>query len=196
MSSQLIRTFLVLLTCSSLFAASPAYALEYEGVDFPERVKLAGSQTEIQLNGIGTRSKFIFDIYIGALYTRDKSSSEQIIIEEMTGPKRIMMHFLYEEVERDKLVDAWHEGFDNNNDDETLASLQARIDQFNAYFPTLKQGDQVTLDYVPRKGTTVTIKGNELGVIEGEDFFKALLKIWLGDEPADADLKEGMLGLD
>ena len=33
------------------------------------------------------------------------------------------------------------------------------------------------------------------GVIEGEDFNAALLDIWLGEEPADDDLKEEMLGL-
>ena len=51
------------------------------------------------------------------------------------------------------------------------------------------------LDYVPGSGTKVTIKGVEKGVVEGEDFNAALLDIWLGDEPADDDLKEAMLGL-
>jgi len=31
-------------------------------------------------------------------------------------------------------------------------------------------------------------------VIPGEDFNRALLRIWLGDRPADGDLKRGMLG--
>jgi hypothetical protein len=32
------------------------------------------------------------------------------------------------------------------------------------------------------------------GTIEGADFFQAVLRIWLGDKPADSGLKRGMLG--
>ncbi len=184
----------IMLVVSLLLFSRTATAVEFGGLDFPDRAKLQGSPIEMQLNGIGYRSKFFFKIYIGALYTPEKSSSPQVI-REMHGPKRILMHFLFEEVERQKLVDGWDEGFANNNDEETLKTLSARIKQFNDYFPTLREGDEVMLDYVPRTGTRVVIKGNELGVIKGEDFFIALLNIWLGDEPADEGLKEAMLGL-
>jgi len=30
--------------------------------------------------------------------------------------------------------------------------------------------------------------------IAGEDFYRALLRIWLGDKPVDGDLKQGLLG--
>jgi hypothetical protein len=30
--------------------------------------------------------------------------------------------------------------------------------------------------------------------IPGEDLYRALLRIWLGDKPVDGDLKKGMLG--
>jgi len=33
-------------------------------------------------------------------------------------------------------------------------------------------------------------------IIEGTDFYTALLDVWLGEEPADSDLKQAMLGLD
>jgi len=55
-------------------------------------------------------------------------------------------------------------------------------------------GDIVLLDYVPGKGTAVKINGVEKGIVEGEDFNKALLDIWLGEEPADDGLKDAMLG--
>lgn len=47
---------------------------------------------------------------------------------------------------------------------------------------------------MPRKGTQVWINGTLKGSVAGEDFSQALLKIWLGKKPADADLKEAMLG--
>ncbi len=177
-----------------LLFAGMAQSVEFGGVQFPDRLKLKGSLVDVQLNGIGYRTKFFFKIYIAALYLPEKTRSPQIALE-MPGAKRIAMHFLYEEVAREKLVDAWTEGFENNNDETTLAKLRDRIKQFNDYFPGMREGDEVLLDYVPKIGTRVIIKGNEVGVIKGEDFFQALLKIWLGDEPADEDLKEAMLGL-
>ncbi len=175
--------------------ASTASAVEFYDIQFPDKLKLPGTHSEIQLNGIGYRTKFFFKIYIGALYTLEKSSSPDII-KEQPGAKRIQMNFLYDEVSKEKLIKAWNEGFESNNDEATLAKLAERIKQFNNYFPTLKAGDVVLLDYIPRTGTHVSIRGTEVGVIKGKDFYDALLDIWLGDEPADEDLKEAMLGID
>jgi len=60
----------------------------------------------------------------------------------------------------------------------------------------MKKGDRIVIDYLPERGTQVTVKGNLKGVIPGEDFNQALLRVWLGDEPADKGLREGMLGED
>jgi hypothetical protein len=40
----------------------------------------------------------------------------------------------------------------------------------------------------------VSIKGEVKGTIKGLDFKKAVFGIWLGEKPADAKLKKGMLG--
>lgn len=182
------------LAMTMMFVAT-AQAVEFGDVQFPDTLKVKGSPVELQLNGVGYRTKFFFKIYIGALYLPEKSSSPEVIYEQ-PGPKRIHMHFLYEEVEREKLVNGWNEGFENNNDEAALVKLKDRIEQFNNVFPTLREGDEVLLDYIPHKGTRVTIKGNEVALIKGRDFYQALLKIWLGDEPADEDLKEAMLGIE
>ena len=57
-----------------------------------------------------------------------------------------------------------------------------------------KSGDTILLDYVPGTGTRVLINGESKGMIPGEEFNRALLRIWLGDQPADAALKKAMLG--
>ena len=174
--------------------SSVAQATEFEGVSFPDKVTLGGSKVPLQLNGVGFRTKFIFDVYIGALYTKEKVNSRDAA-QALKGPNRIHMHFVYSEVSKEKLVDGWNDGFEGNNSYETLKALSQRIDKFNAMFSTVVAGDVVLLDYVPGKGTTVTIKGVEKGVVEGDDFNAALLDIWLGSEPADDDLKDAMLGL-
>ena len=74
-------------------------------------------------------------------------------------------------------------------------SLKARIEQFNALFVTVKKSDVINLNYTPTSGTQVVINGSNKGAIKGQDFFTAVLKIWLGEEPADDDLKIAMLGI-
>jgi hypothetical protein len=103
------------------------------------------------------------------------------------------MYFLYDEVSRDKLVGGWTAGFENNSK-KNLSELQARLNQFNNFFQDMKKGDDVTFDFLDTGATTVTINGKVAGSIDGADFQKALLLVWLGDDPADDDLKEAMLG--
>ena len=104
------------------------------------------------------------------------------------------MHFLYDEVSKDKLVDGWTEGFEKNQNKAAMDRLRRRLDQFNALFDTVHSGDVIELDYLPAAGTIVRIKGAKKGVIEGADFNHALLAVWLGDQPADDDLKKALLG--
>ena len=53
----------------------------------------------------------------------------------------------------------------------------------------------VHLDWLPDSGTRLTFNGTAKGSdIAGEDFYRALLRIWLGDKPAQDDLKEHLLG--
>jgi hypothetical protein len=56
-----------------------------------------------------------------------------------------------------------------------------------------KKNDVVTLDFVDG-GTKVALNGEPRGVIPGEAFNIALIRIWLGDKPAQGDLKKAMLG--
>jgi hypothetical protein len=144
------------------------------------------------LNGAGTRKKFFVKVYVGALYLPKKVTSVDAVLNE-TGPKRVLMHFLYKKVEGYKLADGWTEGFENNSESE-MDKLKARLADFNKLFMDVKKGDVILLDYLPGQGTRVTIKGQEKGTIPGEDFNRALLKVWLGPEPADAGLKGAMLG--
>lgn len=183
----------ILLVLLLIFSSGATNAREFHDMQFADKVTIPGTQQVLQLNGIGYRSKFFIKIYIGALYTVDRVKTPGEVLSQ-SGPKRLLMHFLYSEVSREKLVDAWNEGFEENTPAGDLAKLRERIDQFNAMFPTLHSGDEVLLDYIPDKGTVVTIKGEVKGVIKGEDFNHALLNIWFGDEPADSGLKDDLLG--
>ena len=187
---KLFSTILVVL---SIMFSSSGQAIEFGDRQFPDTVTLPGTDAALQLNGIGYRKKFIIKVYIGALYVENRANSRDEVIAQ-SGPNRVLMHFVYDEVSGEKLVDAWNDGFESNMTSEQLKVLQERINMFNAMFTTVNENDVIMLDYVPGTGTRVTIKGDDKGVIPGEDFNKALLDIWLGDEPADSGLKDAMLG--
>jgi hypothetical protein len=174
-----------------LLIGLPANAQEIAGVMVQETIQ-TDDGTTLHLNGAGIRTKVFFDIYIAELYMENPSASAAEVIAA-EGKKRMIMHFLYKEVTKDKLVDAWNEGFKGNTGSEDLAGLQERIDRFNALFEDVKKNDVIVLDFDPASGTTVTVKGGQKGVIPGKDFNDALLRIWIGDEPVTNSLKEQLL---
>lgn len=175
----------------SLFPGAAA-AAELAGVRIDERVT-ARDGTELPLHGAGLREKFFFDIYVGALYLPSTGQSvERILDTDQSG--RIDMHFVYDEVSREKLATAWEEGFAGNNPDAVLDALGERIERFIDLFPDATAGDRFALEYVPGGGTEVRINGQSAGTIEGGGFFRALLAVFLGPEPPDSDLRHGMLG--
>lgn len=174
-----------------LLTVSPVQAKEIAGVMVQEVVK-TDTGTELVLNGAGIRSKFFFDIYIAKLYLEHPATDVKKILAS-TGGRRMVMHFLHDEVSKDKIVDGWIEGFAGNSDAKDVEALQSRIDSFNAMFVDVKKGDRIVLDFVPEKGTIVTVAGEEKGVIEGKDFNDALLLIWLGDKPVNKKLKQQLL---
>ncbi|MGH8602153.1 MAG: chalcone isomerase family protein, partial [Gammaproteobacteria bacterium] len=143
-----------------MFFASTAAAMEIAGVRLADQVQVGAAN--LTLNGAGVRSKFFVKVYVGALYLPKRSQSVSQILE-MPGPKRVAMHFLHDEVSQEKLIDAWIEGFENNQSEQMLTTLRPRIEQFNKLFQTVHRGDVITLDYVPEKGTDVVINGVEKG---------------------------------
>ena len=181
---------LFILCCLFLWSV-PANAREIAGVMVPETLQ-TDDGTVLHLNGAGIRSKFFFDIYIAELYMEHPSSVASEVIGD-AGRKRIIMHFLYAKVEKDKLIDGWNEGFAGNSTAGEVAKLQTGIDQYNGMFVDVHKGDIIVLDYIPDKGTVVTIAKQEKGVVPGKDFNDALLRIWLGDKPVNKGLKDKML---
>ena len=51
------------------------------------------------------------------------------------------------------------------------------------------------ITWVPGTGTRVILDGKEAGApIAGEDFYRALLRVWLGPRPVQNNLKKALLG--
>jgi hypothetical protein len=170
------------------------YAKELEGVAMPDKVTV--EQAALALNGMGVRIKKVafisVKVYVAGLYLPKKSSDPAAILKA-DEPRRLVMHFLYKNVETAKLLEGWNDGFKNNAGAD-LANLQDRISTFNGYWGDMKTGDEAVLTYVPGTGTEVEIKGKKMGLIKGKDFADALFSIWLGPKPPNEELKKGLLG--
>jgi hypothetical protein len=54
-------------------------------------------------------------------------------------------------------------------------------------------GAEVAGVTLPDTDQQLVLNGAGLPIL-GEDFYRALLKIWLGDKPVQADLKKALLG--
>ncbi len=172
-----------------------AAAAEVEGVKVPDRARLSDAGPELALNGAGVRTRFFFRVYVGALYLAQKSTAARAVIDD-PGAKRMALHML-RELSAEQFVSALEDGLKNNHAAAELARLEPRIKQLRTIFDavkTAKPGDVIYIDYLPGAGTRITVNGAVRGVIAGEDFNRALLRIWLGDDPADGDLKKGLLG--
>jgi len=178
----------------SFFVANITNAQKLADVNISEQISVDGVDAPLILNGAGIRSKFFFKIYVGALYLPKKQNSAEAVLKS-AQPNRVLMHFLYDKVEKKKLVDAWIEGFEENVSSEIFSALKDRLKKFNEMFSDVQKGDVVLLDYIPQKGTRVTIKNEVKGIIEGADFNRALLSVWLGEEPVTDELKDAMLGI-
>lgn len=171
----------------------PVAAREIAGVSIPETV--AGPDgVELKLNGAGIRSKLFFKIYIAQLYLEKTTSDGEAVLAD-GGRKRMAMHFLYDEVTKEKLVAAWNDGFTANLDHEQLTALAGKIEKFNAMFDSVRKSETIELDYVPGNGMSVKVAGQEKGVVEGDDFASAVFAIWLGEKPVTNDLKKQLLGM-
>jgi hypothetical protein len=182
---------------AALALGMPAFgagAAEIEGVRIDEATRVAGK--ELQLNGVGLRTVFIVKGYVAALYLPEKVRNAAVVLGAK-GPKRLQIRPL-REVEADTFVKALNEGMRENHNDVQLQKFADRLvqlEQAMGQVGTARKGDVIDFDYSPDSGTVIAINGTPRGrPIPGEDFYQAVLRIFLGDRPVDRDLKRGLLG--
>ncbi|MDQ1362254.1 MAG: hypothetical protein QG652_114, partial [Pseudomonadota bacterium] len=150
-----LKSFSCFFLCSLCCIHFPAYAIDVAGVKIPDSICINHGNS-LQLNGAGVRRKVFTDIYVAALYLEERSSNANDIIYSETA-KRIALHFVYKEVPVEKLIEGWYDGFVLNNDPQQLKIMQSRLRQSYDYFATMKSGDVIYLDYIPGKGTRLSI---------------------------------------
>lgn len=174
--------------------AAPAFAAEVAGIKVDDRIKLESE--ELVLNGAGLRTKAFFKVYVAGLYLAAKKTNADDVLA-LPGAKRVSMR-LMRDLSAKQLTDALDEGFRDNTPVAEQGPLKGQLAELAATMNALqsaKEGDVIALDWVPGSGTRIVLNGEPRGkAIAGEDFYRALLRIWLGDNPVSGSLKKALLG--
>ena len=184
-----MKRFPTLAVTLALALASAAPAAELAGVKMPDTDTVEGKT--LKLNGLGLRKKAFFKVYVAGLYLETPSRDPAAVLAS-NEVKSMRLHIL-RGLKGKQVSDAIAEGFERNSRSE-LPKLQSRLDKLSAMIPDVEEGDQIVLTWVPDKGTKVTVRGTDRGMIEGRDFADALFAVWLGPEPVQEDLKKALLG--
>ena len=174
-----------------LLLAAPAFGAEVAGVKIEDRSRVGNA--ELTLTGAGLRKRFFVQVYAMGLYVADRKADPVT----QPGAKRIAIHML-RDVGADTFTAALVDGMRPNHDEATMKALEPRVARLGAILGEMKEakkGMVILLDLVPGAGTQVSVDGKPSGKpIEGEDFYRALLRIWLGEKPVQDDLKKALLG--
>ncbi|MDB5917566.1 MAG: Lipoprotein transrane [Massilia sp.] len=171
-----------------------AAAAEISGVKFDETVKVAGK--DLKLNGVGMRTKFVIKVYAAGLYLPEKKNTVADIMK-LEGPRRLTL-VMMREISSDDFGQSFMTGLNNNIDKAEKARYVSQISKFGEMFTTiegLKKGDVLHIDWIPGSGTQAELNGKKIGEsLPDVNYYNAVLKIWLGDKPADSALKPLLLG--
>jgi len=180
------RLFLLaILFSSSLLAA------EVAGVKLEEQIQPGN----LVLNGAGLRKRLFFQVYAIGLYLPKKTANAEEAIAS-PGPKRVAIHML-RNVGAAEFSEALADGIRANHSEAEAKALEPRVQELAAIMAEVKEarkGMAISLDF---QGTEMRllVDGKPAGrPIAGEDFYRALLRIWLGPRPVQDDVKKALLG--
>lgn len=191
----LAKHLLTVLLTSLIATHAWAAPQDIAGIKVEDSASVANSS--LALNGAGIRYKAIFKVYVAALYLGKKAGTPEEVVNQ-AGPKRLSVTMV-RDIDAAELGKLLTRGIEDNMGKAAMSKLVPGLLRMGQIFSDQKKmvsGDNFLIDWLPGKGTVITVKG----VVQGEpfrepEFFVALMSIWLGPSPADFKLKEALLGV-
>lgn len=185
------------LSCAPLAAQGQpsAAGAELAGVRYAPTASVAGST--LVLNGAGIRYRLVVKVYTAGLYLQARASTPEAVLAA-PGAKRLHVVML-RDIDGNDLGKLFTRGMQDNSPREEFAKSipgTLRMAELFATKRRLAQGENFGVEWVPGQGTQIVLNGRPQGEpIKEPEFFNSLLRIWLGNSPADAQLKDALLGL-
>lgn len=172
----------------------PAPAAELEGAKLDDKVT-TGKQ-ELQLNGLALRTRFFFKVYVAGLYLPQKTQDARTAFD-MPGAKRMTL-VMMRDVDADSFTRSLKAALRDSNTEVDLERVREQIDALFAaieHIGEAKKGAIIVLEFMPGTGTTLSVNGaQQMKPAAGDEFFAALLRIWIGSGPVADNMKKGLLG--
>ncbi len=176
-----------------LFSAVAAQARDIDGVTMPETLSIQGEKNPLVLNGAGLRTRYMAKIYVAGLYLTQPATTPEAILES-TAARAMALH-LRRDSDSEQIAAAFLGSVAKNHSLSEIKPLQDRLNQFKLMMPDVKRNQIVYLEFPASGETRVRLNAELRGTLQGADFQRALLKIWLGAKPVDTDLKRLLLGV-
>jgi len=187
------RMFLLAVLVGFSAAGASAQAV-VAGVKYAETADLYGGK--LRLNGAGVRYKAVFRVYTAGLYLSKKAATPEEVLAA-PGPKRMNVTML-RDIDSSELGKMFSRGIEDNMDKSRFSKLIPGVIRMSQIFSDVKKlnaGDNFLIDWVPGTGTVITIRGVPQGEpFKEPEFYSALLRLWIGPNPADWKLKDALLG--
>lgn len=181
-------------TAPGAAAAAPKRVVDVLGTKFDGEIGVAGQR--LQLNGAGVRFRAVFRVYAAGLYLAQKAETPDAVLSA-PGPKRLNIVML-RDIDANELGKLFTRGMEKNATREDFVKAipgTIKMGEIFAAKKKLASGESFQVDWVPGQGTVILINGKPAAEpIKEPEFYSALMKIWLGKDPADANLKEALLG--
>ncbi len=181
-----------------LFSATQlqaAEAMQIESIHYAPTTEVAGNS--LTLNGAALRKKLFFKVYAVGLYVKTPTQDVNAVMNE-TGAARVRLGLL-RDVSGESFIEALDDGLKANLTPEKEQAVSKELNELRTLMKQIgdvKVNDLVDFDYVPNKGTMVSLNGKPIGktIGGGRALYNAVLAIWLGDKTIDNTLKSGMMG--
>jgi hypothetical protein len=194
---KLMKPWIVMIACAiglSLPFGASAQTTEVAGVKFADSVQVGASR--LQLNGAGVRYKLVFKVYAAGLYLTEKAATPEAVLAA-PGPKQLQIVML-REIDANELGRLFTKGMEENAPREEFSKSIVGIMRMSDIFSSRKKlvaGESIAVQWVPGVGTIILVNGKPAAEpVKEPEFYSALMKIWFGKSPADARLKDALLG--
>jgi hypothetical protein len=152
--------------------------------------------SKLQLNGAGVRYRGPFKVYTAGMYLSRKAQTPEEALAA-PGAKRISITMLRES-DSNELGKLFSRAMEDNMDKAAFSKLVPGVMRMSQIFfdhKKLVAGDSFLIEWIPGAGTVITIKGQPQGEpFKEPEFYNAMMRIWLGPNPADWKLKDALLG--
>ena len=178
----------------SATGVAAAQAATLEGQQFDDTVVLG--QHKLQLNGLGLRGVAWLKAFVAGLYVTAPSRDAAALLAE-TGPRRLRLKIMLQ-APSNELTKSLLRRVKRHETPEVQARLADRLALFAQQLDGLGQlmpGDVVDMDYLPGKGLVLSRNGKAAGKpVVGDDLYRAVLQIFVGEHAIDPRMKQGLLG--